>query len=51
MTLLKSLKSAGLMALHLEVGRENARAEKMYGRLGFERRPFNLMTWTAQSPI
>ena len=50
-TLLKSLKNAGLMALHLEVGRENTRAESMYGRLGFERRPFNLMTWTAQSPI
>jgi len=51
LTLIKSLESAGLMALHLEVGRENARAEKMYGRLGFERRPFNLMTWSARSPI
>ena len=46
-SLIKSLKGAGMMALHLEVARENTRAETLYGRLGFARRPFNLMTWTA----
>ena len=46
-TLLKSLKSAGLMALHLEIAPQNSRAETLYGRLGFSRRPFNLMTWRA----
>lgn len=46
-TLLKSLKGAGLMALHLEIAPENGRAEHLYRRLGFARRPFNLMTWTA----
>ena len=46
-TLIKSLKAAGLMALHLEITQQNTRAEKMYGRLGFARRPHNLMTWTA----
>ncbi|MBT8458888.1 MAG: GNAT family N-acetyltransferase [Boseongicola sp.] len=45
-TLKKSLKDAGLMALHLEVSPQNTRAEELYGRLGFARRPFNLMTWT-----
>ena len=46
-TLIKSLKSAGLMALHLEVSPENHRAVTLYGRLGFAKRPYNLMTWTA----
>ena len=46
-SLIKSLKSAGLMALHLEVGPENTRAQKLYRKLGFDRRPFNLMTWRA----
>lgn len=46
-TLIKSLKGAGLRALHLEVSPGNTRAQSLYGRLGFERRPFNLMTWTA----
>lgn len=45
--LIKSLKSAGLMALHLEVSPENTRAEALYGRLGFARRPYSLMTWLA----
>jgi len=47
LTLIKSLKGAGLMALHLEISPENTRAETLYGRLGFTRRPFNLMTWKA----
>ena len=47
LTLIKSLKGAGLMALHLEIGPDNTRAETLYGRLGFTRRAFNLMTWTA----
>jgi GNAT superfamily N-acetyltransferase len=44
--LLKSLKEAGLRALHLEVA-EGSRAERLYTRSGFRRRGVKLMTWVA----
>ena len=45
--LMKSLESAGLKALHLEVASSNERARNLYQRLGFEARPYNLMTWAS----
>lgn len=45
-TLMKSLKEAGLRALHLEVAEGNL-AERMYKRAGFRRRDFVLMSWIA----
>lgn len=44
--LLKSLKAAGVRALHLEVAEGNP-AERVYARAGFRRRDFALMTWVA----
>ena len=49
--LVKSLQGAGLKALHLEVAPSNERAQNLYKRLGFENRPYSLMTWTPQQPI
>ncbi len=41
----KALAGVGLKALHLEVHRENTRAQDLYHRLGFEPRDgYNLMT-------
>ena len=50
-TLLKTLEQAGVAALHLEVSPDNKRAEGLYQRLGFERRPYSLMTWRTRGPI
>ncbi|NNL35271.1 MAG: GNAT family N-acetyltransferase [Silicimonas sp.] len=44
--LLKSLKEAGVRALHLELAEGNP-AERIYTRAGFRRRGFGLMTWIA----
>ena len=49
--LVASLKDAGVMALHLEIAPDNAKAERIYQRIGFKRRPYNLMTWRASRPI
>ena len=50
-TLLKQLASAGLKALHLEVDRGNARAQRLYERHGFRLRDrYNLMSWLAEPP-
>ncbi|MGB0926844.1 MAG: GNAT family N-acetyltransferase [Pikeienuella sp.] len=39
------LKADGIKALHLEVNRDNERAQALYGSLGFEmRRQYHLMT-------
>ncbi len=43
--LMPALASNGVMALHLDVGRENETAKQLYGKLGFEARDdFHLMT-------
>lgn len=44
--LLKTLKEAGLRALHLEMAEGNP-AERIYRRAGFRRRDFALLTWVA----
>lgn len=44
--ILKTLKEAGLVALHLEMA-EGGRSERMYRRLGFRRRDAALLTWVA----
>lgn len=41
----KTLKAAGVMALSLEVGRNNDTASRLYERAGFARRDFQYMTW------
>lgn len=47
LTLLPALREHGIKALHLEVDRENARAQKLYRRAGFELRDkYALMTRT-----
>ena len=47
-TLLPLLADAGVMALHLEVARDNPDAARLYQRRGFEMRDqYNLMTWLA----
>ena len=43
----EALRGAGVRALHLEVGLENPRAEKLYQSAGFQKRPSKLMTWHA----
>ena len=43
----EALREAGVRALHLEVGLENPRAEKLYQSAGFQKRPSKLMTWHA----
>ncbi|NNE80348.1 MAG: GNAT family N-acetyltransferase [Silicimonas sp.] len=40
-----TLHEVGVRALHLEVARTNAGAERIYKRAGFHERPSNLMTW------
>jgi ribosomal protein S18 acetylase RimI-like enzyme len=48
MALLPQLADAGVTALHLEVAKDNARAQALYGRLGFKtREKYSLMTWVA----
>lgn len=43
--LMPALADYGVKALHLEVGRENPGAARLYGRLGFEaREKYHLMT-------
>jgi ribosomal protein S18 acetylase RimI-like enzyme len=43
-----TLTGAGLRALHLEVGEDNAKAQRFYARLGFDlREGYRLMSWTA----
>ena len=44
--LMKSLREAGVKALHLEVAEGNT-AERIYTRAGFRRRDYALMTWVA----
>ena len=44
--LMKSLREAGVKALHLEVAKGNS-AERIYARAGFRRRDYALMTWVA----
>lgn len=45
MSLLPALESHGVKALHLEVGRDNTRARKLYTRAGFRpREGYYLMT-------
>ena len=47
--LMRQLAETGLMALHLEVDRDNPRAQAMYERGGFKLRDkYQLMTWLAQ---
>ena len=42
-----ALSDAGLRALHLEVGEDNAKAQRFYSRLGFGlREGYRLMSWT-----
>jgi ribosomal protein S18 acetylase RimI-like enzyme len=42
-----TLSDAGLRALHLEVGEDNAKAQRFYARLGFGlREGYRLMSWT-----
>ncbi|WP_374213217.1 GNAT family N-acetyltransferase [Psychromarinibacter sediminicola] len=49
MGLLPQLAQAGVTALHLEVGRDNDRARKLYEKRGFRMREGNsLMTWRAR---
>lgn len=43
----KALRPAGVVALSLEVARTNAKAQRLYGRAGFEPRDYQFMTWTA----
>lgn len=43
--LLKTLREAGVKAMHLEVDNGNP-AERIYRRAGFRRRDYSLMTWT-----
>lgn len=44
-SLMPALADYGVKALHLEVGRENAGAKRLYKRLGFEaREAYHLMT-------
>lgn len=38
LTLPKTLASAGMKAIHLEVGRDNAKARRIYEKLRFEPR-------------
>ena len=45
--LLKTLREAGVKALHLEIAANNDNANRIYRRAGFAPRPYNLMTWTA----
>jgi ribosomal protein S18 acetylase RimI-like enzyme len=46
-TLLPALKQHGVKALHLEVARDNERAQRLYKRAGFEaRETYMLMTRT-----
>jgi len=48
--LLPELANAGVMALHLEVSKNNASATKLYEKMGFRRRDqYNLMTWVAHT--
>ncbi|MCF3594689.1 GNAT family N-acetyltransferase [Rhodobacteraceae bacterium LMO-12] len=48
LTLLPALESHGVKALHLEVGRDNASARRLYERAGFKsRETYHLMTRTA----
>lgn len=42
--LMKTLRSAGLKALHLEAVPESG-TERLYRRLGFRRRDYSFMTW------
>lgn len=44
--LLKTLKDSGVKAMHLEMAEGNP-AERLYGRAGFRRRDFALLTWIA----
>jgi len=44
--LVKSLREAGIKALHLEVSEGNP-AERIYARAGFQRRDYALMSWVA----
>lgn len=46
-TLMKTLRDAGVKALSLEVSRENETARRIYERAGFRPREYNLMTWVA----
>lgn len=49
MSLLPQLAQAGLKALHLEVGRDNESARKLYEKRGFRMRDgYSLMTWRAR---
>ena len=48
LALLPRLAEAGVVAIHLEVARGNARARALYERRGFAPRDrYTLMTWTA----
>ena len=48
---LPELEAAGVRAVHLEVAADNARAAKLYGKLGFRLRDdYHLMTRLAKSP-
>ncbi len=42
-TLPQALADAGIRALHLEVDRDNAAAQRLYARAGFVARPQNLL--------
>ncbi len=43
----KTLKSAGVKALSLEVAKTNDSAARLYERAGFARRDYEFMTWRA----
>ncbi len=45
--LISSLQDAGVKALHLEISNDTTPARNLYKRLGFQRRSYGLMTWTA----
>ncbi|MEL7151718.1 MAG: GNAT family N-acetyltransferase [Pseudomonadota bacterium] len=47
LALQKALRDAGVVALSLEVARDNAVAQRLYQRAGFVPRDYQFMTWTA----
>lgn len=47
----EAMRAQGIVALHLEVQRDNARARRLYRRSGFRARDrYHLMTWSAAAP-
>ena len=47
LALQKTLRSAGVSALSLEVAHSNETAQRLYSRVGFTSRDYHFMTWSA----